>query len=118
MRKTKSLDALKRCENDARVLLAVAKLLLSDRRIKKARRWFNRTIKLDPDYGDAWAAYYKFELLHGDESQQDEVLKHCVTTEPRHGPLWQSVAKVVSLKEIISLFESFSHIGKNGLSSR
>ncbi|EGD76229.1 PRP6 pre-mRNA processing factor 6 [Salpingoeca rosetta] len=92
-RKTKSLDALKRCENDARVLLAVAKLLLSDRRITKARRWFNRTVKLDPDYGDAWAAYYKFEQLHGDASKQEDVLKHCIAAEPRHGPIWQRVAK-------------------------
>jgi pre-mRNA-processing factor 6 len=22
-------------------------------------------VKVDPDYGDAWAYYYKFELIHG-----------------------------------------------------
>ena len=42
----------------------------------QARSWFNRTVKLDPDYGDAWAAYYKFELQHGDEAKQKAVLKH------------------------------------------
>ena len=86
-----SIDALKRCENSPLVLLAVAKLFLSERKvcrgpkergsvfcafrwlmpasafcarvqIAKPRQWFNRTIKLDPDYGDAWAHYYKFEL--------------------------------------------------------
>ena len=93
-RKTKSLDASKRCENDVRVVLAIAKLLLSERKISKARRWFNRTVKLDPDFGDGWAAYYKFELLHGTEAKQRDVREHCVAAEPRHGPLWQPIAKV------------------------
>ena len=39
----------------------------SERKIAKAREWFNRTVKIDPDLGDAWANFYKFELLHGDE---------------------------------------------------
>ena len=45
-RKTKSVDGLKKCENSPHVLLALAKLFLSDRKIGKARNWFNRTIKL------------------------------------------------------------------------
>lgn len=30
-------------------------------------------VKLDPDFGDAWAAYYKFEMQYGTEVQQNEV---------------------------------------------
>ena len=26
-----------------------------------------RTIKIDPDFGDAWAFFYRFELSHGNE---------------------------------------------------
>jgi pre-mRNA-processing factor 6 len=92
-RRAKSMDALKHCENNPHVLLAVALLFLSERKISKARSWFNRTIKLDPDLGDAWAAYYKFELNYGTEQQQQEVLQHCITAEPRHGEIWQAVAK-------------------------
>ena len=66
-RKTKSVDALKRCEHDPQVLLAVSKLFWAERKISKCREWFNRTLKLDPDLGDAWAYFYKFELLNGNE---------------------------------------------------
>lgn len=47
------------------VLLATAKMIWSEGRIKKAREWFKKVIKLDPDYGDAWATFYKFEIVHG-----------------------------------------------------
>lgn len=66
-RRTKSVDALKKCEHNADVLLAVAKLFWTERKIKKAREWFQRTVKIDADFGDAWAYFYKFELLHGSE---------------------------------------------------
>lgn len=66
-RRTKSVDALKKCEHDADVLLAVSKLFWTERKVKKAREWFQRTVKIDPDFGDAWAYFYKFELLHGTE---------------------------------------------------
>ena len=65
--KTKTLDALHRCENNALVLLAVARFFVSERKVPKARSWFIRTVKLDPDLGDAWAFYYKFELQFGTE---------------------------------------------------
>lgn len=105
-RKTKSVDALKKCEHDPHVLLAVAKyesiftpfltnkpdsdfftvviwiqdcfailvpqllfvcvrLFWSERKITKSREWFLRTVKIEPDLGDAWALFYKFELQHG-----------------------------------------------------
>lgn len=39
----------------------------SERKITKAREWFLRTVKIEPDLGDAWALFYKFELQHGTE---------------------------------------------------
>lgn len=27
--------------------------------------WFLRTVKIEPDLGDAWALFYKFEMQHG-----------------------------------------------------
>ena len=35
--------------------------------MKKAREWFQRAVKIDPDLGDTWANFYKFELIHGTE---------------------------------------------------
>lgn len=94
-RKTKSVDALKKCEHDPHVLLAVAKLFWSERKITKAREWFLRTVKIEPDLGDAWALFYKFELQHGTEEQQAEVRKRCENAEPRHGELWCAESKHV-----------------------
>ncbi|KAL0595802.1 LOW QUALITY PROTEIN: Pre-mRNA-processing factor 6 [Plecturocebus cupreus] len=95
-RKTKSVDALKKCEHDPHVLLAVAKLFWSERKITKAREWFHRTVKIDSDLGDAWAFFYKFELQHGTEEQQEEVRKRCESAEPRHGELWCAVSKDIT----------------------
>jgi len=92
-RKTKSVDALKHCEHDPTVLLAVSKLFWSERKIQKCRDWFTRTVKLEPDLGDAWINFYKFELIHGTSEQQETVLKQCVGAEPHHGPLWCKYSK-------------------------
>ncbi|CAI7993815.1 Pre-mRNA-processing factor 6 [Geodia barretti] len=92
-RKTKSVDALKKCEHDAHVLLAVAKLFWTERKISKGREWFQRAIKIDPDLGDTWAYFYKFEQQHGTEAQQEAVRKRCNVAEPRHGEAWCAVSK-------------------------
>jgi len=92
-RKTKSVDALKHCEHDPTVLLAVSKHFWSERKLQKSRDWFARTVKLEPDFGDAWIHFYKFELLHGTPEQQEDVKKRCIAAEPRHGPLWCSYSK-------------------------
>ena len=64
-RKSKSVDALKRCEHDSHVLLACSLLFWTERKLNKAREWFKRTVKIEPDLGDSWGYFYKFELLHG-----------------------------------------------------
>jgi pre-mRNA-processing factor 6 len=92
-RKTKSVDALKKCEHDPHILLAVSKLFWCERKIQKCREWFNRTVKTEPDLGDAWAYFYKFELLNGSEEQQEGVKKRCVAAEPHHGEHWCKVSK-------------------------
>ncbi|XP_076670818.1 pre-mRNA processing factor 6 [Andrena cerasifolii] len=95
-RKTKSVDALKKCEHDPYVLLAVSKLFWCEHKISKCRDWFNRTVKIDPDLGDAWAYFYKFELLNGTEEQQEDVKKRCIAAEPHHGENWCKVSKNIT----------------------
>ncbi|XP_052872848.1 pre-mRNA-processing factor 6 [Anopheles cruzii] len=95
-RKTKSVDALKKCEHDPHVLLAVSKLFWSERKLQKCRDWFNRTIKIDPDFGDAWAYFYKFEQQHGTEQQQNELIERCNVAEPKHGEEWCKVSKDIA----------------------
>ena len=48
---------------------------------------------LDPDLGDAWGNYFAFELQHGTEEQQKEVVRRCVAADPHHGDEWTAVSK-------------------------
>ncbi|KAI8064800.1 PRP1 splicing factor, N-terminal-domain-containing protein [Gilbertella persicaria] len=95
-RKARSVDALKKCEHDPIVVTAVARLFWTDRKIEKARNWFQKAIQIDPDQGDSFAWWYKFEIQHGTKEQQESCIKRCVLAEPRHGEVWQSVAKDVA----------------------
>ncbi|XP_014675353.1 PREDICTED: pre-mRNA-processing factor 6-like [Priapulus caudatus] len=107
-RKTKSVDALKRCEHDPHVLLAVSRLFWTERKLGKARDWFGRTVRIDPDLGDAWAYFYKFEAMHGSEEQRDDVRRRCVLAEPRHGESWCAVSKDIGnwKKKVGEILES------------
>lgn len=87
------VDALKKCEHDPHVLLAVSKLFWSERKVSKCREWFQRTLKIEPDFGDAWAHWYRFEQLHGAKEQLEEVKQRCLVAEPHHGELWCAVSK-------------------------
>ena len=91
--KGKSLEALKRCDNNPQVIVAVAQLFAHERKFAKARKWFNRAVTLEPDLGDAWAAWYAFEVQHGSEQEQQDVLGKCASAEPAHGSLWCAVSK-------------------------
>jgi pre-mRNA-processing factor 6 len=64
-RKTRSVDALKKANNHPLVLVAVARLFWAERKLDKARSWFERAANANPDLGDSWAWWYKFELEHG-----------------------------------------------------
>lgn len=104
-RKSKSVEALKKCEHDPNVLLAVAKLFWSERKVEKCREWMTRTVKLEPDLGDSWVNYYKFELLHGTVDQQEDIKKRCIASEPKHGELWCKYSKDIRYwKESIEFF--------------
>lgn len=89
------MDALKKCEHDPYVLLAVSKLFWSERKTNKCREWFQRTLKIEPDLGDAWAYWYRFEQLHGSAEQQEDVKQRCLGAEPHHGELWCAVSKEI-----------------------
>merc|ERR1712194_687673 len=91
----KSVDALKKCENDAHVIVAVAKLFWRDGKNAKARKWFNRAVTLNPRLGDAWGAYLAFELEHGTQHEQREVVRKCVDAEPNQGIDWNRIVKRV-----------------------
>ena len=48
-RKARSVDALRKCEADPLMICTVARLYWADRRIEKAREWFERAVSAGPD---------------------------------------------------------------------
>jgi len=116
--KTKSSDALKACDNDPHVILAVSRLFWRDRKEEKCRSWCNRAVTLDPDLGDAWGNYYAFELQHGTPEQQEEVMRRCVAADPHHGEEWTAVSKDVdgclgwSVEQVLQKVAASMALGK------
>ncbi|KAL3915671.1 MAG: hypothetical protein SGILL_005537 [Bacillariaceae sp.] len=91
--KSKSADAIKRNPESPLVICSVATLFANDRKAEKARRWFEKGVLLNPDFGDSWARYYAFELENGKDEQQKAVKERCEKAEPKHGEIWQRVVK-------------------------
>ncbi|KAL4073169.1 PRP1 splicing factor, N-terminal-domain-containing protein [Scleroderma yunnanense] len=94
-RKSRSVDALKKSKDSALVTCTVARLFWAERKIEKARQWFARSVatEQDKDLGDHWGWWLKFERQHGTPEHVTEVIKQCITAEPHHGSIWQSIAK-------------------------
>ena len=110
-RKPRSLEAIKKVDNDPILFVTVARIFWGERKLDKAMSWFEKAIVLDSDLGDTWGWYYKFLLQHGTEvgryasllgyfalltspqEKREDVIAKCVVSAPRHGEVWQSVAK-------------------------
>jgi pre-mRNA-processing factor 6 len=107
--KSKSVDALTRCENDALVVLAVARLFERHRKLDKAQKSYQRAIALQPRLGDAWVFWFASELRvqatlldsgNADEiakqKQQgilDDIESRCASAIPNRGEVWNRVHK-------------------------
>ncbi|CAD6503207.1 BgTH12-02875 [Blumeria graminis f. sp. triticale] len=107
-RKPRALEAIKKVDNDPILFVTIARIFWAERRLEKAQNWFEKAIILDSDLGDTWAWYYKFLLQHGTEEKRNDVVMKFVLNEPRHGEVWQSVAKDpknarLSLEEILRI---------------
>lgn len=92
-RKPRSLEAIKKVDNDPILFVTVARIFWGERKLDKAMTWFEKAIVLDSDLGDTWAWYYKFLLQHGTNEKREDVIQKCIVSEPKHGEIWQTVAK-------------------------
>ena len=106
--KSKSADAIKKNPDDPLVITAVASLFASERKLEKARKWFERAIILNPDIGDSWAKYHAFECGAGNEVKKSSIKERCVVADPKHGEIWCSIMKDIkhrkkSVAEILNL---------------
>ena len=113
-RKRRSVDALKKCNNDPFVVAAVAQLFWAEGKPDKARAWFERAVALTPKNGDGWAQYYRFEAAQGTPEQQERLAQRCAEAEPNAGLRWPTFAKAVAnafaapgsvLKQVAADFE-------------
>ena len=77
-RKARSADALRKASSDAWVLCAVARLFWTERKIEKARHWFERAVAASErpadTWGDIWAWWLKFERQHGTKVRRRRAL--------------------------------------------
>ncbi|QSS61449.1 pre-mRNA-splicing factor [Histoplasma capsulatum] len=92
-RKPRSLEAIKKVDNDPILFVTVARIFWGERRLDKAMTWFEKAIVSNSNLGDVWAWYYKFLLQHGTDEKREDVISKCISSEPRYGEVWQSVAK-------------------------
>ncbi|KAJ5322180.1 hypothetical protein N7541_007460 [Penicillium brevicompactum] len=92
-RKARGLEAMRKCDNDPVLLIAIARVFWAERNLEKTMTWFEKAIVSDSDYGDGWAYYYNFLMEYGTEEKRADVVTKCVTVEPKHGEVWQSISK-------------------------
>lgn len=107
-RKTKSADALKKTGDDPVIIVVIARLFWTERKVERARQWFGRATDANKDLGDSWGWWYKFELEHGEEERRQLVIDKAKAADPRHGAVWQTVSKDLanvgkSTEEILKL---------------
>ncbi|KAI9436194.1 hypothetical protein H4582DRAFT_2130095 [Lactarius indigo] len=96
-RKARSVDALKKCA-DALVICTVARLFWAERKVIKARQWFERAIGANPDLGDAWGRGLRPQVRaaaweRGTGGGCRGLVARCAVEEPRHGATWQAIGK-------------------------
>ncbi|EGS18504.1 pre-mRNA splicing factor prp1-like protein [Thermochaetoides thermophila DSM 1495] len=92
-RKALITEAIKKVEDDPILQVTAARILWAERKLDRAQNWFERALLLDRDLGDTWAWYYRFLCQHGTEEKRKELIAKCVLNDPRHGEVWQRVAK-------------------------
>lgn len=69
-RRARSTDALKKSGDDARVLNAVAQLFWVEGKYEKARKWYERVVTADAQWGDGYAWWFKFESQQAEQAAQ------------------------------------------------
>lgn len=75
-RKPRSLEAIKKVDNDPILFVTVARIFWGERRLDKAMTWFEKAIVSNSNLGDVWAWYYKFLLQHGTDVSRKALPYH------------------------------------------
>src|SRR5258707_14596781 len=81
-RKARSVDALRKCEADPLVICTVARLYWQERKMVKARQWFDRAGGAGQALGKAWGWWLKSRGQQGTAPQKKAVLTRVRPLEP------------------------------------
>lgn len=92
-RKTASTDALKKSPDNSHLLSTIAQQFWLESKLDHARKWFTRSVQANPNNGDAWSMWYKFEQQHGSQTDLEKLQTALEQASPRHGLVWQTVSK-------------------------
>lgn len=99
-RRSKIREASLACQNDPFLFITVAREFWRMEKYSKAKTWFEQSIQIDPDNGDAWMWYYKFlqsqlsSVSSLDiEKTVEKILNDFKSIEPKHGQIWPSFFK-------------------------
>ena len=96
-KKRNSVDGIKMCPDSPLVITAVAREFMKDGKRDKARKWFERSVAVDPSYGDAYVHWYKLEAEKDDVGVENDgakrVLDLVCRNEPKWGDLWVKCSK-------------------------
>ena len=84
-----------------------SRLFWSERKITKTREWLHRTVKIDPDLGDAWAYFYRFEQLYGTEVSD---LGDAWTYFYRYEQLYGTEVSLIDLGDAWAYFYRFEQL--------
>lgn len=95
-RKTIFQDALKRTQNDHRVLLEIGISFYRETQYQTSLKWLERAMKKSPIYGDTWV--WLFRTYAKLKKDPVELYKLFDQYEPIYGPEWISVAKHVKMQ--------------------
>jgi pre-mRNA-processing factor 6 len=85
---------------DANVILATARVWWRKRPLdeNKVLKWLERAVTIQPKFGDAWAAMYRFvhEYRKGTKEGQEllnDIVERCQKANPTHGERWIKISK-------------------------
>lgn len=73
-------------KTDPYVFIAIGKIFWVEKKLTKARKFFERATELDKDNGDAWLYLLAFDKAQG--GPVDKVKADFLKADPKHGELW------------------------------
>ena len=84
----KSTDAVNHAKTDPYVFIAIGKIFWVEKKLTKARKFFERATELEKDNGDPWLYRLALEKSSGDAANVQKVKADFLKADPKHGELW------------------------------